>query len=1780
MNRNTLQSNFEGDLKVLKKSKLSGNHEYNSLLTAVEKFHRDFKLSSLQCKDRSQLNQQWEDQQFYRILVRMMHEVTITTGMKQKEDLKKVYQWYQTNKSVLHSQPHFKGAAAKDIYKRPVLKFAPDALKYYSTPHDRRRHKRVAFDGDGKARRRHQSSRQRDKQEEEELLEEVGAESEDGRRGGMRPVTAPAGLHRPKVSNSLHKSPESSRPGSAQDEVSFAAGFVNDHVSTSSPDLQMMQRPSSALGLIRQAQTSDLESLSGGLKTNVSPEDYLSSTLSNHSAPSSGPAHSPQDDSQSESSKPDPNSPRSPQNSHVGLESQSESSNADMEAILKYKHPISSLVNPIARIHFDEELYDGGQSPDERSKSPIKLQMHIDIPTDSARESRPMTADDKKAENLQKWMAFQQRQDYGQDVAAMQSFYGHGGLPSNMRYASHGGGEMPEFYTQDMISSYAEDDQMNSPQLSHHPSDAITSPSLEQFYELTERHSPQPRPSSRSGKYTDTTTNKQSTSVRGYIADDVASQLRNGLVTGTSREKTVKFESVVDLADQVGDQLAFQKEKLTPEPRHGYRQPMLKISPFHPRPHSAKQVATSPPLSEQQAPPPPTSQSGTSLQESSNVLFAPPNSSRQSTCSDINSSTDFTPRNKRGDPIILLPETSQYTVHFRRKDRPETVAYIPHAISKQGRVTPDQQRYKWRDDGFGNLTYYQIPSRASSAPGKRNLRSAGSTSAGYRPKTATEQSTRYEWSKHKATESKPRIPQAASHNTVSIAPQTLSSLMVVNHLGNEHKRGRARMGGHGYYLDEDVESSPPTMEYMSFTGPAKLTSRGHIDKAISIPTDETHSSDITTLHPLSQASPLESIPSQEWLYKQGSSNGITEGHDMLGSSQGYADSLNAGSERTDDRSLSQDLGDLDDMDDDDALNQSHDSQDLGSDLQSSGVGSLHLDDYSSIPQDNMDNDHIPNPVNIDSTDVPLQETDAADLNNFEEEQNQSDDEVVAHAEGIRPVNEHSADSEDFVTPAFEDTASSLGAVEVDLPNDEPEFEGKSDAGLSSEHSARANSSVEDDDRLTHISNYSESHIEYGTDGHQGTSSEEEMRQAPEEILNRHFLAVTRNHVHRPKSANPRLYDAGGERWNHYHEKGRPSSAREEGVPSVFTIEIDQSSDEHSTRSLQTVPIAYMALSDEHRSQLQQRALPLVDQQRPHYRGHHTMSPVVTKKPLTPRGSARHSSRMSPRGSDRSGSPAPSIDLSPATTRENSVYSPMGSRSGSPMTTVLHAHLDNLEESGRLEAMMPNLMKEMMSHSHSQPSFTDEGPPEPPASINGSWSDVQTEASPGPSHKLFPPQIEIQRPSSAPLTRTDSSPSVTSSRPSSARVGHRPRASTERAPFMGTTSTAPNRQRSVSSAGQGEEWKGRPLPVYGGSRTVEREARAVQLAQEAKSSVNIRELFSGSAAKEHRKELERQERERWEKMQRDNKHLNRFYREHMMRQEIAMVQRPDILDRGWAREYMSDKMLKDKMRQDKWSEHMRQQALENRRALSLLKRIGPSVDIWELFHGGKRGVTKAQMKKAAVTIQKYVRGWVVRTMLEKVKQKSRVHAGSFKAFVKYYAYLMKRIARWHGVKKPNIHLDLWQMDEFMDRKRYYEYVFAKRAQPNDSITIRDLEGFFKECDHYPSKREIFNAISGATKKDGKKLDAKLNEKEVIEVTFMIYVPQGSNLKLQETRKSTWLNPLVDGKEAKKLMGSDEVEKAEYAKSLQLVFAAFQERQEKEAAAKKREQKQKEEAGGAS
>lgn len=59
----------------------------------------------------------------------------------------------------------------------------------------------------------------------------------------------------------------------------------------------------------------------------------------------------------------------------------------------------------------------------------------------------------------------------------------------------------------------------------------------------------------------------------------------------------------------------------------------------------------------------------------------------------------------------------------------------------------------------------------------------------------------------------------------------------------------------------------------------------------------------------------------------------------------------------------------------------------------------------------------------------------------------------------------------------------------------------------------------------------------------------------------------------------------------------------------------------------------------------------------------------------------------------------------------------------------------------------------------------------------------------------------------------------------------------------------------------------------------------------------------------------------------------------------------------------------------------------------------------------------------------------------------------------------------------------------------------------------------------------------SKEDFNKPNLMLKEREVSEIVFMIYVPRGTGLEAKNVRKSTWLNPLVDGEEARKMMGKN-------------------------------------------
>lgn len=68
---------------------------------------------------------------------------------------------------------------------------------------------------------------------------------------------------------------------------------------------------------------------------------------------------------------------------------------------------------------------------------------------------------------------------------------------------------------------------------------------------------------------------------------------------------------------------------------------------------------------------------------------------------------------------------------------------------------------------------------------------------------------------------------------------------------------------------------------------------------------------------------------------------------------------------------------------------------------------------------------------------------------------------------------------------------------------------------------------------------------------------------------------------------------------------------------------------------------------------------------------------------------------------------------------------------------------------------------------------------------------------------------------------------------------------------------------------------------------------------------------------------------------------------------------------------------------------------------------------------------------------------------------------------------------------------------------------------------------------------------------------LTKAEAVEVLFQIYVPKGTKINLADVRKSTWLNPLDDGRDIMQLLSKKDLEQTNLLKCLEVVAGAGKE-----------------------
>lgn len=329
-------------------------------------------------------------------------------------------------------------------------------------------------------------------------------------------------------------------------------------------------------------------------------------------------------------------------------------------------------------------------------------------------------------------------------------------------------------------------------------------------------------------------------------------------------------------------------------------------------------------------------------------------------------------------------------------------------------------------------------------------------------------------------------------------------------------------------------------------------------------------------------------------------------------------------------------------------------------------------------------------------------------------------------------------------------------------------------------------------------------------------------------------------------------------------------------------------------------------------------------------------------------------------------------------------------------------------------------------------------------------------------------------------------------------------------------------------------------------------------REVWAAVNIQRIFRGFMGRQYARQLRVADIERQRKaavMLQSN--VRGFLaRKKVMEQKIQEY-KPSSRDLEWARKYKQDLKRREEARKQKNQHAMFMQNREADKQGQQMKQVQAHQHIFDVFHPTPEGPTKAQKKAAAITIQRYFRGWFVRRMLEKSKAKALKRTLSFNKFIKGYQELLFRIQKRYGIKEPRTALEFNELMEYVERLNKYEVAFDKFAT-DGLLQYNDIKEFFKSVGHAPSQKEIDEAIEIVTKMSAK--GRALTKAEAVEVLFQIYVPKGTKMKLSDVRKSTWLNPLDDGRDIMQMLSKKDLEQTNLLKCLEVVAGAGKESNE--------------------
>ncbi|XP_010631034.1 IQ domain-containing protein M isoform X2 [Fukomys damarensis] len=230
-----------------------------------------------------------------------------------------------------------------------------------------------------------------------------------------------------------------------------------------------------------------------------------------------------------------------------------------------------------------------------------------------------------------------------------------------------------------------------------------------------------------------------------------------------------------------------------------------------------------------------------------------------------------------------------------------------------------------------------------------------------------------------------------------------------------------------------------------------------------------------------------------------------------------------------------------------------------------------------------------------------------------------------------------------------------------------------------------------------------------------------------------------------------------------------------------------------------------------------------------------------------------------------------------------------------------------------------------------------------------------------------------------------------------------------------------------------------------------------------------------------------------------------------------------------------KKEQQKIKPESKPETRRKDSLTNGDKLgSKVKRIGPHIEIFQVFQERNRFIITKKVVRLITIMQARVRGWLERKRLQRITAKALYHGPNLKAVIDMYRGLIHHVKYQLGLWRTRQIINLAELEEWMDRKKFYETMFAKREHWQ-GLERSELLKYFNDCGHFPTQKQIDDYWDMACRERQKYYEV-IKKSQAIEMIFTLYPPRGANVANNTRIKSTWLRPIVNGEEGYKYIGS--------------------------------------------